>query len=1052
MDRTIFSFIWKHSKRDQLILLGLTIISFPLLYLTLELPKRIINDAIDGDAAQRVLLGVELTQIQLLALLCLGFLLAVIGQGLMKMQINTKKGVMAERLLRRFRYTLITRIMRFPRSHFRTTSQGELIQMVTGEAEPLGGIMGDMVAQPVFQAGMMLTILTFLFVQSPWLGLAATALIPVQAYVIPMLQRRINLLNKERVREVRSLSERLGETIEGVSDLRTNGGGRRMRAEMTARLGRLFDIRYRIYRQKFFMKFLNNFITQLTPFFFFSIGGYLAIQGDLTVGALVAALAAYKDLSAPWKELLAYYNQVQDMGLRWQIITEQFVPSGMLEDRLVDAPAPEMPRLTGPIVFDNVTLRDPGGSPVLERINLEIPPGATVGIQSRNATQRQAIVELLSREITPDTGRITLAGHALADLHQDVIAARVGHAGSRSYLFGGTIGDNVTMAISTTPPRAPEDAQTQGLIAEAKRAGNSGDIVTAPWLDPGMAGFESREALRDWWVKLVDAMGTASFLFNRGLDSKLDVAAHPDLAARIVALRPEIARRVDEAGLSKILHRFDPEAFNPGLPVGGNLLYATPRHEIRQEALAEDRRFLPALREMGMEEDLLALGEDMLHVLIRTFRDIDAGHPLFLNLGFSEALFERLGKIDAKLLNKGMEALKPGDRALLVTLPFRLSAEQIGESFPEKLRRKIIDLRARRRADLRARAADDFAPLDPQELAPGLTVLENLLYAKIKLGMEAKLTKLRNLICGLLIEEGLRPEIMELIYDVPAGIGGAQLNSLSHERITFIRAAIKRPDVLVLDNALISHEPAERQRTRDRLRDLMPDTTLIFLEERIRHPDRYDLFVEIVEGRIVDAAREDESALAAEEAPSEAPDGAEAVPLTGTMRRDLDKKIRFLEGLELFQGLDRRQLRLLAFSASWFTAGEGERLFTAGEMADAAYVLTKGTAELRWPDAPPETAAVSAVEPGRIVGDLQVIRGDARRLNMVTTSPVKGLRIGAVELRAVIESDAAVATSLLRTVSGYLNSIGDRLQAERAARGQQGGETPPPQTETTGSP
>ena len=46
IDRTLFSFIWKYSKRDQLILLMVTLTLFPLLYLTLELPKRIINDAI----------------------------------------------------------------------------------------------------------------------------------------------------------------------------------------------------------------------------------------------------------------------------------------------------------------------------------------------------------------------------------------------------------------------------------------------------------------------------------------------------------------------------------------------------------------------------------------------------------------------------------------------------------------------------------------------------------------------------------------------------------------------------------------------------------------------------------------------------------------------------------------------------------------------------------------------------------------------------------------------------------------------------------------------
>ena len=104
---------------------------------------------------------------------------------------------------------------------------------------------------------------------------------------------------------------------------------------ITDKLGTVFTIRFNIYQKKFFMKFINNFITQLTPFFFFLIGGYLVIQGAVSLGALVAALAAYKDLSAPWKELLTYYNQAQDMSLRWETVMEKFSPSGVIDDRLV---------------------------------------------------------------------------------------------------------------------------------------------------------------------------------------------------------------------------------------------------------------------------------------------------------------------------------------------------------------------------------------------------------------------------------------------------------------------------------------------------------------------------------------------------------------------------------------------------------------------------------------------------------------------------------------------------------------------------------------------
>jgi len=173
-----------------------------LLYLTLELPKRIINDAIGAQSRPINFHGFEIGQITFLALLCTAFLIAVLLHGMLKMRINTMKGVLAERMLRRSRYHLISRILRFPKPYFQRTSQGELVSMVTSESEPLGGMMGDAISQPVLQAGQMLTILSFLFLQSLWFGLAAIALIPVQAWLIPKLQKQVNLLNKERIKEV----------------------------------------------------------------------------------------------------------------------------------------------------------------------------------------------------------------------------------------------------------------------------------------------------------------------------------------------------------------------------------------------------------------------------------------------------------------------------------------------------------------------------------------------------------------------------------------------------------------------------------------------------------------------------------------------------------------------------------------------------------------------------------------------------------------------------------------------------------------------------------
>lgn len=88
MDSTLFTFIWKHSKREQLFLLALTLVTFPILYITLELPKRIINDAIGAGPSAMFIFGVQVTQIELLLSLCFSYLVAVFIHGLLKMKLK----------------------------------------------------------------------------------------------------------------------------------------------------------------------------------------------------------------------------------------------------------------------------------------------------------------------------------------------------------------------------------------------------------------------------------------------------------------------------------------------------------------------------------------------------------------------------------------------------------------------------------------------------------------------------------------------------------------------------------------------------------------------------------------------------------------------------------------------------------------------------------------------------------------------------------------------------------------------------------------------------
>src|SRR5271166_1193035 len=500
LEPSIYRFIIRHSLRQQIVLLALTLASFPFLYYLLELPKIITNKAIRKNYVTQTVLGHPLDQISYLLLLCLAFLLLVFINGAFKYYINTYKGRLGERMLRRFRYQLFQRMLLFPLSYFHKNSSAQIIPMITAECESLGGFVGDAVALPAFQGGTLLTNIFFMFMQDPVLGFAAVALYPVQGYVIPKLQRKVNQLGRLRVRTIRQVADRVHETASGIADILANDTAKLQLTGFAHLLGTIYDIRFESYQRKFFVKFLNNFMGQLTPFFFFSIGGYLVIRGGLSVGALAAVLLAYKDLASPWNELLNFYQTFQDSKIKYEQIVEQFQPAGMSDARLqLDQPE-AVPRLTGEIAVANLSLAEDGGSRVLDGVSFSIPLDAHVAVIGQGGSGKNELALLLARLIRPTSGRITIGGIDIATLPTAVTGRRIGYVSATPYLFAGTLRDNLLFGLRHVPVRP---AEYEGATAkrrarqlyEARQSGNIDFDIHADWLDYESAGVADREAL-----------------------------------------------------------------------------------------------------------------------------------------------------------------------------------------------------------------------------------------------------------------------------------------------------------------------------------------------------------------------------------------------------------------------------------------------------------------------------------------------------------------------------------------------------------------------------
>ena len=454
MERSLLRYILKHTWRDQVAMLVLTAISFPLIYVNLEIPKRIVNSAIGGKHIPADFLGFPVTQISYLMALSLLLLALITINGALKYWINVYAGVVGERTMRRLRHDLYQLILRFPLPHFKTTSAGEIIPMIVAETEPIGGFIGESISLPVFQGGLLITYMVFIFNQDLWLGLAAVALYPPQLYLIPRLQRKINLLGKERVTTARQLADRIGDSVAGATEIRGNDTYQLESADISDRLGRIYAIRYDIYKRKYFVKFLNNFLAQVTPFFFYSAGGYLVIKGSLSLGALVAVLAAYKDILNPWKELLTWYSSKEDVRIKYEQVISQFEPPGLIDRKLLEDPPESIPSLAGDINVSGLAYSEGGGPNRVDRLSFSISQGEHVALVGGDGSGKGDVTHLLARLVLPTGGRVSVGGASLGDIHQSVPGRRIAYASQNAHIASGTLAHNLFYGLKHVPVRA----------------------------------------------------------------------------------------------------------------------------------------------------------------------------------------------------------------------------------------------------------------------------------------------------------------------------------------------------------------------------------------------------------------------------------------------------------------------------------------------------------------------------------------------------------------------------------------------------------------------
>lgn len=1017
MEKSVFAYVRRYGMRQIIVILLIMVPMFILQMQMYQLPKVIIDDAIGGPEGIRNLLGLELERLEYLWLLCAAFLMLVLIIGLIKFIVQTLKGIMAERLLRRLRFQLLSRTLRFPLRHFQKTSQNEIVTMVTAEAEPLGGFFGEAYIQPAFQGGIFIVVLTFLLSQNVILGLVAAMSMPIQAWLVPRLQKRIRHLGKQRVKTVRALSERIGEAVSGIEDLHANDGIRYVKSDFSQRLGKIFEIRYEIYRRKFFMKFLNNFINQLTPFFFYSIGGYLVITGSLSLGALTAGLVAYKDLAGPWKELLNWYQLQADSAVKYDSLLEQFQPADIISSAQQEGIPAEIPNWNGrELSFANVSLQYADDVKRLDHVSTHFQSGDAVLVTGSPSGGKNEFAMLFSGLIQPTSGQIKVGNEDLAKFHHTVLGCRMGYVGPEGAIFSGTLRDNLLLGLKRVPSYVAEDAQYADFIKEAKASGNSEFPFEAEWLTLSEAGLKDEFALRERYTKIISLLGVEEGLFSAGMQATINQEEYPELAAGLLKARHQLVQHLSAQDDIDLVNRFSANSFNRYASVAENIVFGQPvNEEFSFRVLGENTYIHRLLKQQGLQEEFLDIGLKLARLTVEMFQGVEPNEFFYERFSFVRADTLPLLSSIVRRYDKAGETLEQQDINLLYSLVFQLTPQRHRlDLIDSVMEERLVELRHAFRAGLSAEMQGSVQFFNEDAYNAGLSIQSNILFGRIAHGRAHAEQRIGDLLVRVIEDLGLRDLVIQAALDLDIGKGGSRLPLAQRQVLVLARTLMKDPYVIVINTALSALSVAERERIATELIRYAKDKILIWVDNQALDSVPFTRQLEIEAGSIhvLDG-----------QLPVTSVKGKSTPQIEGDFTT-LASEVEQLLQVPLFSSLSRQHLRLLAFASEVVHFNAGEMVFRQHEVGEHAFVIFSGVGEILLKQKGVAQRRVNVVSVNSLVGEMALL-GDAdtrRSASFLVTSDMECLKISREVFVELIQQNSTVATQINRLLSKRLQA------------------------------
>lgn len=380
--------------------------------------------------------------------------------------------------------TIFAAIERLSMGYFTARTTGGLMNQISHDANRIYWFFTDGVPYFTINIVQLVAVTVIMLLYNPLLTVLALGLTPLVLFLIGKLFRTSRKLNHKRYLRSRSMNSLLSDLLSGIRIVKTFSREKSEAERFSKSSRELANSEMR--RSKFGSTAypLVNTLVYLGSIIVWAFGGWMAIKGDfgMTYGILTLFVSYVGMVYAP---LYSFVDMVEWGSDCLNSMNRLFEVMDAEADIKEKEDAISLDEVKGDIVFDNVEFSYTKSRRVINKVSFSVEAGKTLGIVGHTGSGKSTLANLLIRLYDCDEGRITLDGYDIRDLSFDTLRRNIAIVSQETYLFVGTIYDNIRYAN--------HDATREEVIEAAKAAGAHDFIVKLPDAYSTMVGFGHKD-------------------------------------------------------------------------------------------------------------------------------------------------------------------------------------------------------------------------------------------------------------------------------------------------------------------------------------------------------------------------------------------------------------------------------------------------------------------------------------------------------------------------------------------------------------------------------